>query len=316
MAMLEREKELAELNNKLSDLRKLAEDKQADFSSEIEGLEEKLTRMKKEAFLNLTAMDKLALSRMVERPTTLDYIERIFHSFIELHGDRMYRDDPCIVGGVARLGDLPITVIGQQKGRNTKENVKRNFGMTNPEGYRKALRLMKQAEKFHRPVVCFIDTPGADPGIGAEERGQGEAIARNLMEMVSLRTPVISIVLGEGGSGGALALSIADEIWMLEHSIYSILSPEGFASILWKDSSRAKEAAQIMKITAQDLQQMGLIDKVLPEPLGGAHHDPEAMAAVIKEHLLKVPFRTMLEQLDDVLERRYQKYRRIGAYTE
>ncbi|UWG97011.1 acetyl-CoA carboxylase carboxyltransferase subunit alpha [Dehalobacter sp. DCM] len=314
--MLEREKDIAELNKELDDLKRMAEVKNADFSSEITVLEEKLNKMKTEAFTNLTAMDKLTLSRMVERPTALDYIERIFDFFIELHGDRLYRDDPVIVGGIARLGDLPVTVIGQQKGRNTKENVKRNFGMTSPEGFRKALRLMKQAEKFGRPVICFIDTPGADPTAGSEERGQGEAIARNLMEMAGLRTPIIAIVLGEGGSGGALALSVADEIWMLEHAIFSILSPEGFASILWKDSSRAKEAAQVMKITAQDLHQLKLIDRILPEPLGGAHHDVDAMAAVIKDALLQIPFTAMVENIQDVVDTRYKKYRGIGVYAE
>lgn len=314
--MLEREKDITELSNKIEDLKQFAREKNADFSAEIKVLEAKLETMKSEAVINLSAMDKLTLSRMLERPTALDYIEKIFDGFMELHGDRQFRDDPSIVGGIARLKDLPVTVIGQQKGRNTKDNVLRNFGMPNPEGFRKALRLMKQAEKFQRPVICFIDTPGAYPGIGAEERGQGEAIARNLLAMVNLRTPVISVVIGEGGSGGALALSVADEIWMLEHAVYSILTPEGFASILWKDASRGREAAQMMKITAQDLHEMKLIDKILPEPPGGAHKDADGMAAVIKENLLKVPFRTMREQIDDVLNRRYAKYRMIGAYLE
>jgi acetyl-CoA carboxylase carboxyl transferase subunit alpha len=225
--MLEREKDITELSNKIEDLKQFAREKNADFSAEIKVLEAKLETMKSEAVVNLSAMDKLTLSRMLERPTALDYIEKIFDGFMELHGDRQFRDDPSIVGGIARLKDLPVTVIGQQKGRNTKDNVLRNFGMPNPEGFRKALRLMKQAEKFQRPVICFIDTPGAYPGIGAEERGQGEAIARNLLAMVNLRTPVISVVIGEGGSGGALALSVADEIWMLEHAVYSILTPEG-----------------------------------------------------------------------------------------
>lgn len=314
--MLEREKDIAEISNKIEDLRKFAQDKKADFSVEIQVLEAKLEKMKSEAIENLSPMDKLTLSRMIERPTALDYIEKIFSGFIELHGDRKFRDDPSVVGGIARLRDLPVTVIGQQKGRNTKENVKRNFGMMSPEGFRKALRLMKQAEKFKRPVICFIDTPGADPGIGAEERGQGEAIARNLMEMVDLRTPVLSIVIGEGGSGGALALSVADEIWMLEHSVYSVLSPEGFASILWKDASRAKEAAQMMKITAQDLKKMEIIDRILPEPPGGAHKDLDGMAEVIKENLLQVPFLTMGQKIEEVVELRYKKYRKIGAYLE
>ncbi len=314
--MLEREKDINELRNKIEDLRKFAEEKKADFSAEIDVLEARLEKMKAETIVNLSPMDKLTLSRMVERPTSLDYIDKVFDGFIELHGDRKFGDDPSIVGGIARLRDMAVTVIGQQKGRNTKENVKRNFGMPNPEGFRKALRLMKQAEKFQRPVICFIDTPGADPGAGAEERGQGEAIARNLMEMVNLRTPVISIVIGEGGSGGALAISVADEIWMLEHSIYAILSPEGFASILWKDSTRAKEAAHKMKITAQDLLGLGLIDKILPEPPGGAHTNLETMATVIKEELMRVPFKTMLNDRDGLLDQRYAKYRKIGAYLE
>lgn len=314
--MLEREKDIMELSKKIEDLRQFAEEKQADLAAEIQVLESKLEQMKTEAAENLSPMDKLTLSRMIERPTALEYIEHVFSGFIELHGDRKFRDDPSIVGGLARLGDQPVTVIGQQKGRNTKENVRRNFGMSSPEGFRKALRLMKQAEKFQRPVICFIDTPGADPGVGAEERGQGEAIARNLMEMAALRTPVISIVIGEGGSGGALALSVADEIWMLEHSVYSVLSPEGFASILWKDASRAKEAAQLMKITAQDLKELGIIDKILPEPPGGAHNDLERMAKVIKENLLQVPFRSLRDGIEEVIGQRYAKYRRIGAYLE
>ncbi|MFA6807974.1 MAG: acetyl-CoA carboxylase carboxyltransferase subunit alpha, partial [Eubacteriales bacterium] len=265
---------------------------------------------------NLTPMDKLALSRMIERPTALDYIEIIFDTFLEFHGDRKFRDDPCIVGGIGMLKGMPVTVIGQQKGRNTKENVLRNFGMPSPEGYRKSLRLMKQAEKFKRPVICFIDTPGADPGIGAEERGQGEAIARNLMEMSNLKTPVISIVIGEGGSGGALALSVADEIWMLENAVYSILSPEGFSSILWKDVTRAKEAAEVMKITAQDLKRLEIIDRIIEEPQGGAHKNVDETALNIKNALLTVPFGDMKNDINAVIEKRYEKFRKIGDYLE
>jgi len=312
--MLEYEKDIAELREKIEDLRLFAQEKKANFSDEIGILEAKLARMEAEALINMSAMDKLTLSRMIERPTTLDYIEKIFDDFIELHGDRRFRDDPAIVGGLASLNGLSVTVIGHQKGRNTKENVQRNFGMPNPDGFRKALRLMEQAEKFQRPIICFIDTPGADPGIGAEERGQGEAIATNLMIMSSLKTPVISIVIGEGGSGGALALSVADEIWMLEHAIYAILSPEGFASILWKDSSRAKEAAERMKITAQDLFKMGVVDKVLPEPAGGAHKSLDGMAVTIKENLLKVPFADMSKDLEGLVRQRYEKYRQIGVF--
>jgi acetyl-CoA carboxylase carboxyl transferase alpha subunit len=264
----------------------------------------------------LSAWDKVSLVRKAERPTSLEYIENIFEGFFELHGDRYFGDDEAIVGGIAKLDGKPVTIIAQQKGRNTKENIERNFGMPNPEGYRKALRLMRQAEKFHRPVVCFIDTPGAFCGIGAEERGEGEAIARNLMSMSMLKTPVISIGIGEGGSGGALALAVSDEVWMLEHAIYSILSPEGFASILWKDSTRASEAADAMKITAQDLLKFGIIEKVIEEPEGGAQKDIKSVALDIKNNLIKTFAELQNLSTDDLLEKRYNKYRKIGAFKE
>lgn len=264
----------------------------------------------------LSPLDKLKLSRMKDRPTALDYIDRIFNGFIELHGDRAFKDDPSIVGGIAKFNGIPVTVIGQQKGRDTKDNIKRNFGMAHPEGYRKALRLMKQAEKFKRPVICFVDTPGAFCGVGAEERGQGEAIAKNLMEMALLKTPIISIVIGEGGSGGALGLSIGDEIWMLEHSVYSVLSPEGFAAILWKDGSKVKEAAELMKITAKDLKGYNIIDRIIKEPEGGAHKDIDLMAKNIKEELLTIDFKSMQQNINETLEKRYNKYRAIGEYAE
>jgi acetyl-CoA carboxylase carboxyl transferase subunit alpha len=261
--------------------------------------------------MSLTPWEKVKLARMPVRPTGLDYIDRIFDNFMEMHGDRYYGDDQAIVGGIASFGDIPVTVIAQQKGRNTKENIARNFSMPHPEGYRKAIRLMKQAEKFHRPVICFIDTPGAFCGLGAEERGQGEAIAANLAEMILLKTPVISVVISEGGSGGALALGVADKVYMLEHAIYAILSPEGFASILYKDSTKAEQAARDMKLTAQDLLQFGIVDGIIPEPAGGAHNDYDLMAqnikTVIDEELKK------LMDLDTVklLEMRYQKFRKI-----
>lgn len=264
----------------------------------------------------LSAWDKVSLVRKAERPTSLEYIENIFEGFFELHGDRYFGDDEAIVGGIAKLDGKPVTIIAQQKGRNTKENIERNFGMPNPEGYRKALRLMRQAEKFHRPVVCFIDTPGAFCGIGAEERGEGEAIARNLMSMSMLKTPVISIGIGEGGSGGALALAVSDEVWMLEHAIYSILSPEGFASILWKDSTRASEAADAMKITAQDLLKFGIIEKVIEEPEGGAQKDIKSVALDIKNNLIETFAELQNLSTDDLLEKRYNKYRKIGAFKE
>ena len=231
----------------------------------------------------ITAWERVQIARGSERPTSIDYIGRIFDKFVELHGDRMYRDDGAIVGGIAQIEGKYVTVIGQQKGRNLKQNMKRNFGMPNPDGYRKALRLMKQAEKFHRPVICFVDTPGAFCGIEAEERGQGEAIARNLFEMSSLRTPVLSIVIGEGGSGGALAMAVANEVWMLENATYSILSPEGFASILWKDSKRAGEAAAVMKITADELKDMNVIENVIPEVTG----EEEAVVPELVERIFK-----------------------------
>jgi acetyl-CoA carboxylase carboxyl transferase subunit beta len=265
---------------------------------------------------SLSPWGKVNMVRKMNRPTSLDYIDKIFDSFIELHGDRYFGDDSCIIGGLAFLNGAAITVIGQQRGRNLKENISRNFGMPNPEGYRKALRLMKQAEKFNRPVICFVDTPGAYCGVGAEERGQGEAIAKNLMEMAALKTPIISIVIGEGESGGALALAVADNVWMLENSIYSVLSVEGFASILWKDASRAEEAASMLKITAQDLKRFGIIDKVLKEPSGDASKDIEKMSIEIKGNLIETLCNLNKMSMDELLDNRYNKFRRIGVYSE
>ena len=261
--------------------------------------------------MDLTPWDKEKLARMPIRPTGLDYIELIFKGFVELHGDRLYREDRAIVGGIGFFNDLPVTIIAQQKGRNTKENISRNFSMPHPEGYRKALRLMKQAEKFNRPVICFIDTPGAFCGIGAEERGQGEAIATNLAEMMMLRTPIISVVISEGGSGGALALGVADKIYMLENAIYSILSPEGFASILYKDASKAETAANDMKLTAQDLYQFGIIDGIIKEPAGGAHNDFEYVTLQVKDAIGADLKELMTLSVDEMLEKRYQKFRNI-----
>lgn len=316
MAALEFEKRIEELANKIEEVKRFSREHEVDLSSEIERLEKKLEEMKSQVYNNLSAWEKVTLAKLVERPTALDYIERIFTDFVELHGDRFFGDDPSIVGGIGKLNGRPVTIIGQQKGRDTKEYIKRNFGMPNPEGYRKALRLMKQAEKFNRPVICFVDTPGAYPGIGAEERGQGEAIARNLMELANLRVPVISIVIGEGGSGGALAMAVADEVWMLENAIYSILSPEGFASILWKDSSRAKEAAGVMKITAEDLKGFGIIDKVIKEPLGGAHKNVEETADSIKGALEDTISKLVNYNTEELLNKRYNKFRSFGIYNE
>lgn len=260
----------------------------------------------------ITAWEKVELARMLGRPTALDYIERISDDFIELHGDRYFADDAAIVGGIGFIDNTPVTIVAQQKGRNTKENITRNFAMPHPEGYRKSLRLMKQAEKFKRPVICFVDTPGAFCGIGAEERGQGEAIANNLLEMMMLKIPIISIFIGEGGSGGALALGVADKIYMLENSIYSILSPEGFASILWKDSTKAKEASEVMKLTAQDLKGFSVIDEIIQEPEGGAHTDVDKMAQDIKNVIVKDLEDLKNKSIDEILDNRYNKFRMMG----
>lgn len=261
-------------------------------------------------------IERLNIAKMHERPRGDFYIHNIFKYFVELHGDRYYGDDLSIIGGIARLGNMNVTVIAQVKGNTLTENMERNFGMTHPEGYRKALRLMKQAERFNRPVICFVDTPGAFCGIGAEERGQGEAIANNLVEISLLKIPIISIIIGEGGSGGALALSVGDEVWMLENSVYSILSPKGFASILWKDASRENEAAKIMKITADDLYDFKIIEKIIPETNGGAHKNPKEVAKKIKEELiLKLKELSSLDK-EELLEKRYQKYRNIGEFEE
>ncbi len=257
----------------------------------------------------LNSWDRVQISRSAERPTSLDYISYIFDDFIELHGDRQFGDDPAIVGGIAGLNGRSVTVIGQQKGRTTKENIRRNFGMPSPEGYRKALRLMKQAEKFNRPIICFIDTPGAYCGIEAEERGQGEAIARNLYEMAGLTVPVLSIVIGEGGSGGALAMAVANEVWTMENSIYSILSPEGFATILWKDGKRAKEAAEVMKITANDLQELGIVEDIIEEDEPIGIHNIEEITATMRTKI-----EAFLKQYDgmskeDIVKERYERFR-------
>lgn len=277
---------------------------------------EEVQKILNKKFDNKSVWDRVTLARMIERPTSLDYINRIFDSFMELHGDRYFNDDPSVVGGIGLLNGEPVTIVAQQKGRNTEENIKRNFGMPEPDGYRKGLRLMKQADKFDRPIICFVDTPGAFCGMEAEERGQGEAIAKNLIEMFDLKVPIISIVIGEGGSGGALAFAVADSVWMLENSIYSVLTPEGFAGILWKDASKAKEAAEVMKITAQDLKEYGIIDKILKEPAGGAQKDVEKMSLTIKEELIENIGILRKRSKEELLEQRYNKFRSIGKFIE
>lgn len=260
----------------------------------------------------ITAWDRVQLARKPERPKSSDYIQEIFEDFIELHGDRLFADDSSIIGGIATLDGIPVTVIGEQKGKTTKENMERNFGMPNPEGYRKALRLMKQAEKFKRPIITFIDTPGAYPGLGAEERGQGEAIARNLMEMIKLKVPIICIVIGEGSSGGALAIGVGDRIIMLENAIYSILSPEGFASILYKDATKSKQAAEAMKITAKDLLELGIIDTIIKEPKQGADKDLISVVKALKKEIYEDIKQLQIKTEEELLEERYNKFRNIG----
>lgn len=318
---LEFEKPIEELELKIEELKRLSDGKDIDISSEIKKLEKKVKELRSEIFSELKPWQKTLIARHPDRPYTLDYINLITSDFIELHGDRRFSDDPAIVGGVAKINDIPVIIVGHQKGRGTKERIYRNFGQPHPEGYRKALRLMKLAEKFKRPVITFIDTPGAYPGIGAEERGQAEAIAVNLMEMARLRTPIISIVIGEGGSGGALALGVADRLFMLEYSIYSVISPEGCTAILWKkngdfSSDDFSKAADALKLTAQDLLGFKIIDGIIPEPLGGAHRDPEGIAKKVSECILTAIDELKTKTPGKLIEERYKKFRKIGSFKE
>ena len=280
-------RDVARLEEQIQQLHQLAGQHDLDVTDEIRALEQKLDTLRQHTYSNLTAVDRVQLARHPKRPYTLDYIDRVFSDFIELHGDRAYRDDEAIVCGWARLDGESVMVIGHQKGRDMKENLRRNFGMPHPEGYRKALRMMQQAEKFGRPIITLIDTPGAYPGLGAEERGQAEAIARNLREMARLRVPIVAVVIGEGGSGGALALGVADRILMFENSVYSVISPEGCAAILWKSASAKDKAAEALKLTARDLASLDVIDDILPEPMGGAHNDWDAAAGALHEGLTR-----------------------------
>ncbi|MEX6240243.1 acetyl-CoA carboxylase carboxyltransferase subunit alpha [Staphylococcus haemolyticus] len=314
--MLDFEKPLFEIKNKIESLKQSQEKNDVDLQDEIDLLEASLERETKKIYTNLKPWDRVQIARLQERPTTLDYIPYIFDSFIELHGDRNFRDDPAMIGGIGYLNGTPVTVIGQQRGKDTKDNIYRNFGMAYPEGYRKALRLMKQAEKFNRPIFTFIDTKGAYPGKAAEERGQSESIARNLVEMASLKVPVIAIVIGEGGSGGALGIGIANRIMMLENSTYSVISPEGAAALLWKDSSLAKMAAETMKITAKDLHHLNVIDSVIDEPLGGAHNNIEQQAIDIKQAFVDQLEQLQQQSADELVEDRFNKFRNIGAFIE
>ena len=313
---LEFEQPIAELEAKIEELRFVGDESAISITDEIERLQAKSRALTENIFSSLSAWQVAQLARHPQRPYMLDYVQRIFTDFEELHGDRAYADDPAIVCGVARLDGRPVVVIGQQKGRDTKEKIRRNFGMPRPEGYRKALRIMKLAERFRLPILTFIDTPGAYPGVGAEERGQSEAIARNLFEMSTLRVPIICTVVGEGGSGGALAIGVGDRVMMLQYSIYSVISPEGCASILWKSADKASEAAEAMGITAERLKSLGLIDTVLKEPLGGAHRDAEAMAAAVKKALLDTLTRLERLSMDELVEARYKRFTSYGSFKE
>ncbi len=313
---LDFEQPLAELQSRIDALRQTGAGQALDLDEDLGKLEEKLRKRTAEIFRELTPWQVTQLSRHPARPYTLDYIGATMREFHELAGDRAYADDAAIVGGLARLDDTPVMVIGHQKGRDTRTKVRRNFGMPRPEGYRKALRLMQMAERFGLPILTFIDTPGAYPGVGAEERGQSEAIARNLLEMAALKVPIICTVIGEGGSGGALAIGVGDRTLMLEYSTYSVISPEGCASILWKSAEKARDAAEQLGLTAPRLLELGLVDSVIPEPLGGAHRDPEAMAATLKKVLLDTLREVMQIPTTELLERRYQRLRGYGAYSE
>ncbi|MFH0763157.1 MAG: acetyl-CoA carboxylase carboxyltransferase subunit alpha [Candidatus Omnitrophota bacterium] len=313
MAGLDFEKPIIELERKIEELRHFVSDKSIDLSSEIKRLEDKLEHLRKETYGNLTAWQKVQLARHPKRPYALDYINMLMTDFIELHGDRAFADDKALVCGLAKLDKEKIIVMGHQKGRDTKENLKRNFGCAHPEGYRKALRVMQMAEEFGLPVVVFIDTPGAYPGIGAEERGQSQAIALNLREMSCMATPIIAVVIGEGGSGGALGIGVADRVCVLENSYYSVISPEGCAAILWKDGSKAPEAANVLKLTAEDLLKMKIIDEIVPEPLGGAHRDPQKAAEELKKVINRNLKDLKAKSIEELLKLRYKKFREMGV---
>ncbi len=312
--VLEFEKPVVELEQKLEEMRGYADS--LDIGDEIRTLEEKVLLLRKTIHNGLTRWQKVQLARHPDRPYTLDYISMIMTDFIELHGDRYYRDDKAIVGGFARLNGQPIMVIGHQKGRDTKSNVYRNFGMPNPEGYRKALRLMKLAAKFGRPVICLIDTPGAYPGLEAEERGQAEAIARNLFEMSHLPVPIIIVIIGEGASGGALGIGLGDRILMMENTWYSVISPESCSSILWRSWEYKEQAAEALKLTAADLLAQGIIDRIIPEPLGGAHRDPQGAAETLKQTLIEELARFKKIKTDRLIEKRIEKFSKMGAIEE
>ena len=314
--ILDFEKPIAELEKKISDMKDFASGNNLKLDGEINSLQEKMEKLRSEIYAKLTRWQKVQLARHPRRPYTLDYVELMTTDFIEIHGDRYFADDKAMVGGFARIDGKPVMIVGQQKGRDTKQKLFRNFGMANPEGYRKALRLFRLAEKFNKPIVILIDTPGAFPGIGAEERGQAEAIARNLREMSILKVPIVIVIIGEGASGGALGIGIGDKIYMLEYSWYSVISPEGCAAILWRDASKAPEAAEALKLTSNDLLDLGIIDKIIPEPPGGAHNDSKAMGAILKDEILRALAELEALPVDVLLQKRLGKFRQMGVYRE
>jgi acetyl-CoA carboxylase carboxyl transferase subunit alpha len=313
---LDFERPIVELEERIAEMEKAAEERGIDVSAELATLQAKLTRLKSDIFSHLSPMQKVQLARHPRRPYPLHFIERCFTDWLELHGDRSFADDRAMIGGMARFEGRPVMIVGQQKGRDTKENLRRNFGMPHPEGYRKALRLMKLAEKFGHPVVTLIDTPGAYPGVGAEERGQAEAIARNLREMAGLRVPTISVVTGEGASGGALGIGVTDRILILENAFYSVISPEGCAAILWKDGEKRELAARAMKLTADDLFRLGIVDEIVKEPMGGAHTDYAATARALEDVLRRHLVEISAPGPEERIRRRADKYREMGAWTD
>ncbi|KJJ84111.1 acetyl-CoA carboxylase carboxyltransferase subunit alpha [Candidatus Omnitrophus magneticus] len=313
---LEFEKPILELEKKIAELRHFTHKEKIDLSNEISDLNERLEKLRKEVFNNLTAWQRVQISRHPERPYTIDYIKILMKDFIEIHGDRHFQDDKALISGLARIDGREVMVIGHQKGKDTKENLERNFGCAHPEGYRKAMRVMRMAEKFKLPIISFIDTPGAYPGVGAEERGQAEAIAYNLREMTGISVPIIVFVIGEGGSGGALGIGVGDKIFVLENAYYSVISPEGCAAILWKDRKKAMEAAMCLKLTAKDLVGLGLIDGIIPEPLGGAHRDSSKTAQGIRKAINESLDELLKLSPQELLNSRYKRYRNIGIYKE
>jgi acetyl-CoA carboxylase carboxyl transferase subunit alpha len=313
---LDFEKPILDLERKIEDLRGLATPDQPESMEELARLERKAERLRRDIYAKLTRWQRVKLARHPRRPYTLDYLKTIAPDFMELHGDRRYGDDPAIVAGFAVVDDMPLVLMGHQKGRDTKENIYRNFGMAHPEGYRKALRIMKTAAAFGIPIVTFVDTPGAYPGLGAEERGQSEALARNILEMARLKVPIVTVIIGEGGSGGALALAVGDVVLMMENAIYSVITPEGCAAILWKDASKAEQAAEALRLTAPDLLELQVIDEIIPEPLGGAHRDPEEMAQRLRDAVLRHVRSLIGLPKQELLDRRLEKYLKMGVYLE